>query len=122
MHLGEDRRRFKRYRVLEGALFVLNHFSTRVGWVRDISSSGLCFDCICKYGHEVAPEVIDLFAHQPSGIYLPTLRCKMIFTRKLEKKTDLPGQPDMNRCGLSFNEITESQRKKLLFLMEYYGT
>jgi len=118
----EDRRRFTRYRVSKGSLFILNHFSTRVGWIRDISNNGLCFDYIFGTGYEVAPEVVDIFAHQPSGIYLPAIRCRTVFNRRLHRQDEKEGLPEMNRCGICFREITESQRKEVRSLIASYGT
>lgn len=122
MRPGNERRRFTRYYVAEGSLFILNHFSTRVGWIRDISNNGLAFDYICNLGYEVAPEVVDIFAHQPSGIYLPAIRCRAIFNRRLPKEDDTASRPDMNRCGICFHGISESQRDELQFLITCYGT
>lgn len=121
MQSGHDRRRCTRYRVLKGSLFVLNHFSTRVGWIHDISKNGLCFEYVFAIGQEVAPEVIDIFAHQPSGIYLPSIKCRMIFNRRLEKDDELQNRTEIHRCGICFREMTELQREEMHLMIASYG-
>jgi len=70
-----ERRQFVRYMLPYGMLFVFDHYSTRVGWVKDAGMGG--FSCEFNHGGEAGKiEVIDIFADALENLYIPSVNCE----------------------------------------------
>ncbi len=113
----KERRQFKRYDVPEGKIFVFNHFSAKVGFIKNLSRGGLSFEYIHLYDEVVDPEVVDLFSYDFNKFFLIGLPCTKIFESR-EIKEDSGHKT--KRCGLKFKDLEEGQRAQLDILLNNY--
>jgi hypothetical protein len=114
-----DQRKTPRYTISSGkALFVFNHFSTRVGCVKDISQGGLSFEYIDKSGRKCIPEVIDIFTNNEERVFMPAVPCKKIYDTATLGKTEPFSGLETRRCGLQYGPLTIDQKKQIAHLLE----
>ena len=59
MHVLAERRKFIRLMLPYGMLYVFDHYSARVGWVRDVGMGGLSFEFNPEGEAGKVSEVID---------------------------------------------------------------
>ena len=119
--MGEktDQRKNPRYAISSGkALFVFNHFSTRVGCIKDISQGGLSFEYIHKSGRECIPEVIDIFSNSDELFFMPTVPCRKIYDTATVGETEPFSGLETRRCGLQYGPLTREQEKQIAELLK----
>ena len=112
--MAGERRRFARSVVKRDTFFVFNHFSTRVGHVRDISEGGVAFEYSHKIDTDFTPEVIDMFCLNNKDCYMASVQCKAVYAHFC----DLPDREAragyaLCRCGLQFTNLSEVQKTQL---------
>ena len=107
-----ERRKFVRYRIPFGTLFVFDHLSTRVGWVRDVGRGGVAFECKQTAGTPIISEVIDIFSCSNELFYLAAIPCKRTFLMDLGKRSYMGDLFRANRFGQQFVELTDEQKTK----------
>jgi len=104
-----ERRKFVRYMLPYGMLYVFDHYSARVGWVRDAGMGGL--SCEFNHGGEVKNiEVIDIFADAFENLYIPSVMCESASTRCLEESRGFNKNPYKTRYGQHFVSLTAEQK------------
>ncbi|UCD77690.1 MAG: PilZ domain-containing protein [Desulfobacterales bacterium] len=113
MSAQTERRKFSRYQVPGGALYVFDHLSTRVGWINDISRGGLSFEYILGQDAEIEPEVIDIFSYRYDQFYLPAVSCKLIYAGRTADQSSTNGRLDTVHCGLQFGALSDEQSNKM---------
>ena len=113
----KERRKFKRYDVPEGKIFVFNHFSTKVGFIKNLSRGGLLFEYIHLVEEEIDPGVVDLFSYDFNKILLVGLPCEKVFVSK-ESKEDNGHKTKC--CGLKFQSLNAKQKAQLESLLNNY--
>ncbi|WP_167527925.1 PilZ domain-containing protein [Desulfosarcina alkanivorans] len=113
----KEKRKFKRFNVPGGKVFLFNHFSAKVGWIKDLSEGGVSFEFLYKEGAVVDPEVIDLFSYEYDRYYLSGLPCRKIFEIDGEERK---GGRKTRCCGLAFKTLNEHQRDQLDLLLNKY--
>jgi hypothetical protein len=110
----KENRKFKRFCVPEGKVFLLNHFSAKIGWVKNLSIGGLSFEFLCKQGAVVNSEVIDLFSYDYNQMFLAGLPCHKVY--EIEKNGTFE-TPEDNRktklCGLEFMNLDSHQKTRI---------
>ena len=114
MPVLNERRKFVRYILPYGMLYVFDHYSTKVGWVRDVGMAGLSFDYSRKLGADLEPVIIDIIA---GSTYLSTIPCKKIFANKVDQKSNMGHDFEIIRCGLHFGILSKNKKKKLTELI-----
>jgi len=95
--------------------FVFNHFSTHVGWIKDISIKGLSFEYLHKPGSDCNPEVVDIFSNG-NGLerfYIESLPCQRIYDIALPLKSTSWMEMQARRCGIEYVEPTEDLVNKI---------
>jgi len=117
MPVLNERRKFIRYVLPYGMLYVFDHYSTRVGWVSDVSMGGLSFNYSRKISADLEPAIIDIIA---GSSYLATIPCQKIFTNKGGKKSNMSGDFEIIRCGLQFGMLSKNKQEKLTELIDKY--
>lgn len=113
----EERRKYKRYIVPEGKIFVFNHFSAKVGFIKNLSRGGLSFEYINLFDEVVDPEVVDLFSYDFNKFFLIGLPCKKIFE---SKDIEMAGGHATKCCGIRFLSLDEEQASQLDRLLNNY--
>ena len=113
----KERRKNKRYRVPEGKIFVFNHFSAKVGFIKNLSRGGLSFEYINLFDEVVDPEVVDLFSYEFNKFFLAGLPCKKIFE---SKHTEMDGGQTTKCCGIRFRSLDDEQARQLDRLLNNY--
>jgi c-di-GMP-binding flagellar brake protein YcgR len=114
----KERRKFKRYKVPEGKIFVFNHFSTKVGFIKNLSRGGCLFEYIHLVEEVIDPEVVDLFSYDFNKFFLIGLPCERVFISKESKEED--NGHKTKRCGLKFQDLDEKQKAQLDRLLDNY--
>ena len=117
--MNSDRRRFPRYLVKRNTFFVFNHFSTRVGSVRDISEDGVSFEFNHKVDTEFSPEVIDMFSLNNGCCYMAGVGCKAIYSLFYDGQTeDVQKGYRLCRCGVQFFSLDSGQKEQLKTIVQ----
>jgi hypothetical protein len=114
MPILTERRKFVRYLLPYEMLYVFDHFSARVGRVRDVGMGGLS----CEFNHESDDEcisgVIDIFSYD-KDFYLPLINCKRsysLYTKGRQSRL----RP--TRCGQHFVALKGQQKDRWQELIE----
>ncbi len=113
----KERRKYKRYSVPEGKIFVFNHFSAKVGFIKDLSRGGLSFEYINLFDEVVDPEVVDLFSYDFNKFFLMGLPCEKIFE---SKDVEMDGGHATRRCSIRFLSLDDEQARQLDRLLNNY--
>ena len=104
-----ENRKFIRYMLPYGILYVFDHYSTRVGWVKDIGMGGL----LCEFFHRGNADkirIIDIFAYDPEYIYIPSVACENAFTLAVGERHNFGKNLFRTRYGQQFVSLTAEQK------------
>jgi len=93
-------------------LYVFDHYSTKVGWVRDIGMGGMSFEFNHESNSEGISEVIDIFAYDQEIFYMPAVPCQKTFGLNMGKRRSFSTHPNQTRCGHHFVSLTPEQTTK----------
>jgi hypothetical protein len=107
-----ERRKFVRYMLPYGMLYVFDHYSARVGYVRDLGMGGLS----CVFNHENKIEnisdVIDIFAYDQDNFYLSSVFCIKTFLLPLGGSRSFNRHLHTTRCGQHFVSLKPQQKSR----------
>ena len=116
-----ERRKFVRYLLPYGMLYVFDHYSARVGWGRDVGMGGLS----CEFSHEGKVEsisdVIDIFAYDQDQFYLPSITCKKTYLLALEGRRSSNRHLSRTRCGQHFVSLNPQEKSRWQDLVEKFS-
>jgi hypothetical protein len=101
----EKRRNFHRYVPLTNMpCFVFNHYSTHVGWIKDINTKGLAFEYLHKPGSKCSPEVVDIFSNGDASepFYIEALPCQRIYDIPVPNQNVSGNGLQKRRCGIAY--------------------
>jgi hypothetical protein len=112
MPVLHERRKFVRYKLPYGMLYVFDHYSARVGWVRDVGMGGLSFEINHESKPEGISEVIDVFAYDQELFYLPAVPCQKTFWLNKGKRRSCSAHLNQTCCGHHFVSLTPEQKTK----------
>ena len=112
MHVLAERRKFVRFVLPYGMLYVFDHYSARVGWVRDVGMGGLSFEFNPEDEAVKISEVIDIFAYDQEPFYLPSVICENTFSRFVGGRRYFNRHLNQTRCGHHFVSLTAEQKTK----------
>jgi hypothetical protein len=101
----KKRRKFHRYvPPTNMPCFVFNHFSTHVGWIKDINTKGLAFEYLHKPGSSCSPEVVDIFSNVdgPEKFYIKALPCQRIYDIAVPAEAPSDKGLQKRRCGIAY--------------------
>ena len=104
-----ERKKFVRYMLPYGMLYVFDHYSASVGWVKDAGMSGLS----CEFNHGGKAEkieIIDIFADAFENLYIPSVTCESASTLYLREKRGLNKNLFRTRYGQNFVSRTAEQK------------
>ena len=107
-----ERRKFVRFMLPYGMLYVFDHYSAKVGWVRDVGMGGLSFEINPEGEAEKVSEVIDIFAYDQESFYLPSVICENTFSRFVAGRRYFNRHLRQTRCGQHFVSLTAEQKTK----------
>jgi hypothetical protein len=104
-----ERRKFVRYMLPYGMLYVFDHYSSRVGWVKDVGMGGL--SCEFNHGGEAEKlEVFDIFAYDPSNLYIPSVICERASEISVRRQRGFNQYLIITRYGQQFVSLTAEQK------------
>jgi hypothetical protein len=104
-----ERRKFVRYMLPYGMLYVFDHYSARVGWVKDVGMVGL--SCEFNHGGEAEKiEVIDIFAYAFENLYIPSVICESTCRLCLGQRRGFNKNIFKTRYGQHFVSLTAEQK------------
>ena len=112
MPILNERRKFVRYMLPYGMIYVFDHYSTKVGWVRDIGMGGLSFDIKHEGDMETISTVIDIFSYDPELFYISSVTCEKAFLLASKDKHSLNSNLRRIRCGQQFVSLTAEQKTR----------
>jgi hypothetical protein len=104
-----EKRKFIRYMLPHGMLYVFDHYSARVGWVKDVGMGGLS----CEFNHDGEAdeiEVIDIFAYDPENLYIPSVICEKVSTLCMGENRGFNQNLFRTRYGQHFVSLTAEQK------------
>jgi len=107
-----ERRKFVRYMIPYEMLYVFDHYSARVGWVRDVGMGGLSFEFNHAGEADTNSEVIDVLAYDQERLYLPSVICEKTFSRSVGGRRCCNRHLHQTLCGQHFVSITAEQKNK----------
>ena len=110
MSVLKERRKFVRYMLPYGMLYVFDHYSTKVGWVRDVGMGGLSFEFNHAGDTEKISEVIDIFAYDQARIYIPSVTCRKTYWLQMDGRRGFNRHVHQIRCGQRFVALTAEQK------------
>jgi hypothetical protein len=97
---SDERRQYPRYRITGDKFLVFRRSDKKLGWITDFSRGGLSYEYIPTSKSESKKEIIDIFAHGKTRLFLPGLKCTRIYDIN-EKATSGSHSPvKFKRCGL----------------------
>jgi hypothetical protein len=114
MPILTERRKFVRYLLPYERLYVFDHFSARVGRVRDVGMGGLS----CEFNHDSDGEglagVIDIFSYE-QDFFLPAINCQRTYSLCM---TESQNRLRPTRCGQHFVALQVQQKVRWRELIE----
>jgi hypothetical protein len=110
MSVLTERRKFVRYMLPYDTLYVFDHYSARVGWVRDVSMGGLALEIYHEVDAEHNSGVFDIFAFNPERFYIPSVTCEQTFLLSAEGKRCSNSYLYRVRCGQHIVSLTAEQK------------
>ena len=104
----EERRRFPRYRVKEGALAFLGAIP---GNIVDISEVGITVHYVMLTNEPVPSDCLDIF-YSSDEFYLPDLPSRLVSDMNSLNETPFSALR-VKRLGFQFGELSSEQKRKL---------
>jgi len=104
-----ERRKFVRYMLPYGMLYVFDHYSSRVGWVKDVGMGGLS----CEFNHSGEAEkleVIDIFIYDPENLYIPSVICERASKISVGRQRGFNQYLTITRYCQQFVSLTAEQK------------
>lgn len=113
-----ERRQRKRFKVMEGAFAALVNHNSKLGQIKDISTSGLSFRYIDDPGQgDDAHELKIILGNQ--GLYLDKIPFRQIFDSEIANEYSF-SSIKMRQIGLQFGALTAEQEHRLhVFIQEH---
>ena len=96
---------------------MFNHFSAKVGFIKDLSRGGLSFEYLNLFDEAVDPEVVDLFSYDFNKFFLMGLPCEKISE---SKDIEMDGGNATRRCSIRFLSLDDEQIRQLDRLLNNY--
>jgi len=115
-----ERRKFVRYMLPYGMLYVFDHYSAKVGWVRDVGLGGLSCEFFPEGKFKNISDVIDIFAYDQDDFYLPSVTCKRTFLISYEGMRSY-NRLSTTRCGHHFVSLKPQQKNRWQELIEKFS-
>lgn len=113
-----ERRKFKRYRVQEGAMAVFQNKESRLGPIQDISRGGLSFVYFTDNGRIHGSDEMGIF-HPGEDFYLTKVPFITIYEKK-GVKSDPFSILRMNKRGIQFGKMIRYQKSLLDYFIKNY--
>ena len=116
----DERRKYKRFLVQEGAYALLKNTSSKLGQIKNISRGGFAFSYIVDGEQMNELFKVDIFITE-KGYYLKDVPSKKISDFHVENK--LPFSTfSIRQAGIQFRELNESQLSQLDNFIRDYTT
>jgi hypothetical protein len=116
----DERRKYKRFLVQEGAYALLKNTSSKLGQIKNISRGGFAFSYIVDEEQMNELFKVDIFITE-TGYYLKDVPSKKISDFHVENK--LPFSTfSIRQAGIQFRELNESQLSQLDNFIRDYTT
>lgn len=112
MQVLHERRKFVRFKLPYALLYVFDHYSARIGWVRDVGMGGLSFELKHESHVEGDSDVIDVFAYDQEPFYMPAIPCQETFRLNMGNRRSFSAYSNKTRCGHHFLSMTTEQKNK----------
>jgi hypothetical protein len=116
-NMGEERRRYERYTVLDEEMLVLGRYSNNAANVRDIGGEGVQLEYVSANFANGQWDRIDLLIAGSDWLKLSNVPCEVVYDIKsLAANSSFTGT-DLRICGLRFLDLTADQRQSLRLLL-----
>jgi len=115
-----DRRKQKRYNVVNGAYAVVQPGAAKLGQIRNISLGGLSFKYIASETRNNAAQNIDILIGK-HNFHLKQIPVKSVFDMALEKESPF-STVCMRQQAVQFKDLTEEQAAQLKHLLQHHTT
>lgn len=113
-----ERRKFKRYPILENTFFAFDHDSNKMAMIKDMSIDGLKFECVHIPFAEAQWRLIDIYARSGDRFHLLRIPCKIIYQiDSLSENQSFSGSRS-RIAGLQFDSLSKKQQEKLQALLD----
>ena len=115
--MGNERRRYPRHANTSESLFITSLNSGKTATVRNINMTGLAMEHFAGEGDRTDWRSIDIFMGGREPLYLPRIRCRLIYDiGELSENITFSGA-SVRVCGLQFEALSKDQEDKLLRLL-----
>ena len=119
--LEVERRQSPRYALNTDVFLVFRPEFTKLGKLMDVSGGGVAFEyAVFDHYEKVAAAEVDIFASEPDQFMLSRVPCRVAYDVKIEKLT--LGGIETRRCGLAFEQLSQTQSELLNLLLATYGS
>ncbi|UCG80975.1 MAG: PilZ domain-containing protein [Desulfobacterales bacterium] len=112
-----ERRKCKRFRVVDGAFVMLRPSDTGAGRLINISPAGLMFEYVTTQEPSVEPTELEIFV-TGSQFRLREVPCQSIWDLPVHKH--LTNSLHKRRCGVQFKELSPHHISQLEYFFERY--
>ena len=121
--MRDERRNSIRYLAREDVTAVLRDGFTKIGRVKDISMTGMCFEHINDYDEDANRNVKREILFLVDGFSLPRLFGKVVYEIPVhmpEEFRSFPTRFKTRRCGVEFEPLSAEQAMPFEFFLKTY--
>jgi len=113
-----ERRKEKRYKVVNGAYAVVGAKPNKLGQIDNISSHGLAFKYLANEVRANGAHRMDVFVRN-NDFYLKDIPIKPVYDIELAKE-DPYSTIMLRQQSVQFGDLTEEQVAKLMYLLQHH--
>ncbi len=119
--MGEEKRKFKRFPVMEGAFAVFTDPNglKNMGRIQNISLGGLCLRYLSLDAGEGERNAIKIFGSNGRFIHLDKVHCKVVYDQEVPEGSW--EQISTRRCGVEFENLSIKHRILLEDFIDCFG-
>ena len=116
-----ERRREKRVVFADDEIVVMGRYSNSVGMIKDISMGGMKFEYFAEAPVDGQWQMVDILANRQDHVLLASVPCDVAYDIKgMSSNSSFTGIC-VRVCGVSFNDLTETQTGSLQQLIVKQG-
>jgi hypothetical protein len=119
--MSEEKRKFKRFRVKEGAFaaFVTPHEPISMGRIQDIGMGGLCLHYLAMDTSGGEHSAIKIFGSNERFIHLDRIPCRVVYDHEVPEGSW--ERISTRRCGIEFENLSVKDKVMLEDFIGCFG-
>ncbi|MBW2177076.1 MAG: PilZ domain-containing protein [Deltaproteobacteria bacterium] len=114
----KERRKYPRFKAVNGAFAAVRQNANQMGQIQDISVGGLAFKYLANEGTFNGARTLDIFIIKQE-LYIKDIPIQLIRDTEVEKESPYSTVP-MRQQSVQFGELSVEQRSRLIHLMQYH--